>query len=166
MLGLNALGSLHTAVSLVAIVAGAIALIRDKEISSTNGLGKLYAIATVITCATGFGIFHHGGFGPAHAVGAITLVVLAAAALAEYTRTFGRASRYVAIVGWSATYFFSWIPAILETATRLPPSAPLFATQQAPALQAVPPVLFVVFLVGAALQIRRERAKRALPLPA
>jgi uncharacterized membrane protein YhaH (DUF805 family) len=50
------------------------------------------------------------------------------------------------------------IPAVTETATRLPVKAPLVANAEAPALQAVIGVLFVVFLIGAALQVRRLRA--------
>ncbi len=34
---------------------------------------------TILTCVTGFGIFQHGGFGKAHMLGIITLVVLAIA---------------------------------------------------------------------------------------
>lgn len=40
MFGLTQLGVVHTAISLVAVAAGAIALIRDKEITLGNTLGK------------------------------------------------------------------------------------------------------------------------------
>ena len=79
MFGLTPLGVVHTAISLVAVIAGVIALVRDGRISSGNGLGKLYVITTALTCLTGFGIFQHGGFGKPHMLGIITLVVLAAA---------------------------------------------------------------------------------------
>jgi uncharacterized membrane protein len=162
MLGLTTLGVFHTAVSLVAAAAGAIALIRYKEISSKNRIGMLFVITTVITCLTGFGIFQHGGFGKPHQLGIITLAVLAIAALAEYTRTFGRVSRYVAVVSYSATFFFHWIPAVTETTTRLPPGAPLIANAEAPELQAATAGLLLLFAIGAALQVRRLRRG---PLP-
>jgi hypothetical protein len=38
----------------------------------------VYIWTTVLTCLTGFGIFQHGGFGKPHALGVITLLVLAA----------------------------------------------------------------------------------------
>ena len=69
MFGLTQLGVIHTAVSLIAVGAGLIALFRDKEISPRNGVGKIYIIATILTCLTGFGIFQHGGFGKPHALG-------------------------------------------------------------------------------------------------
>ena len=50
MFGLTQLGVIHTAISLIAVSAGLIALFRDKEISPRNGVGKIYIIATVLTC--------------------------------------------------------------------------------------------------------------------
>ena len=98
MLGLTPLGTFHTAISLIAVASGAIALVRDKEISPRNLLGKTYVITTVITCLTGFVIFQHGGFGKPHVLGIITLVVLGVAGVAGTTQLFGRASRYVETV--------------------------------------------------------------------
>jgi hypothetical protein len=156
---LTPLGTIHTAISLIAVAAGLIALIRDKEISPRNRVGQVYVIMTVLTCLTGFGIFQHGGFGNPHVLGIVTLIVLAVAAIAGYSRLFGRASPYVETVSYSATFFFHWIPAIAETSTRLPLGAPLVASAEAPELQAATAALFVVFLVGATLQVRRLRAR-------
>ncbi|TMH47580.1 MAG: hypothetical protein E6H59_03335, partial [Betaproteobacteria bacterium] len=101
MFGLTPLGVIHTAISLIAVAAGLIALIRDKEISPRNMLGKTYVIATVITCLTGFGIFQHGGFGKPHTLGIITLIVLAVAYVAGYTKLYGRLSPYIETVSYS-----------------------------------------------------------------
>jgi uncharacterized membrane protein len=159
MFGLTPLGIIHTAISLVAVAAGFIALIRDKEISLKNGVGKIYVIATVLTCLTALGIFQHGGFGKAHALAIITLVVLGVAYVAGYTRLYGRASPYIETVCYSMTFLFQMIPGITETLTRLPLGAPLVASPEAPALQAASGVLFVLFLIGATLQVRRMRAR-------
>jgi uncharacterized membrane protein len=146
-------GAFHTAISLIAVAAGLIAFIRNKQISSKNRVGQIYVVATVITCLTGFGIFHHGGFGKPHVLGIITLVVLGIAAVAGTTRLFGRASRYVEMVSYSATFFFHMIPAVTETATRFPLGAPLATDDNAPGLQAAAAVLFVAFLIGATAQV-------------
>ncbi|MES2072760.1 MAG: hypothetical protein V4488_20560 [Pseudomonadota bacterium] len=94
MLGLTPLGTLHTAISLVAVLAALIAFFRDKAILPSSTLGKTYIYATILTCLTGFGIFQHGGFGKPHMLGIITLVVLGVAWLAGKNK-FGGASRYV-----------------------------------------------------------------------
>ncbi len=97
-------------------------------------------------------------------------IVLGIAALAEYTGLFGRKSRYVAAVSYSATVFFHMIPAVTETTTRLPSGAPLFADADAPGLQLIGAALFVVFLIGAVLQVRflrgRERSEGGTALGA
>ena len=159
MFGLTQLGVIHTVISLIAVAAGLIALFRDKEISPRNGVGKIYIIATVLTCLTGFGIFQHGGFGKPHTLGIITLIVLAVAYVAGYTKLYGRLSRYIETVSYSATFLFHLIPGITETTTRLPLGAPLLPNADAPALQAATAVLVVLFLIGATLQVRRLRAK-------
>jgi uncharacterized membrane protein len=163
MFGLTPLGVIHTAISLVAVAAGLIALIRDQEISPRNGLGKIYIITTILTCLTGFGIFQHGGFGKPHVLGIITLVVLGVAYVAGYTRLYGRLSPYIETVSYSATFLFQLIPGVTETTTRLPLGAPLLPSAEAPALQATSAVLFVVFLIGATLQVRRLRARLGQP---
>jgi uncharacterized membrane protein len=155
--GLTYLGIFHTAVSIVAVIAGLIALVRDKQITLGSDIGKLYVITTVITCVTGFGIFQHGGFGKPHMLGIITLVVLAVAYAAGTTQWFGRASKYIEVVSYSLTFLFHWIPAITETSTRLPIGAPLLSSPDAPELQKATAVLLVLFVIGAALQIIRLR---------
>lgn len=156
MLGLTTLGTIHPAISLVALAAGIIALIRDKEISPRNFVGKLYIWTTVLTCLTGFPITQHGGFGKPHALGIITLLVLVVAALAGKSK-FGHASRYVEVVSYSATFFFHWIPTIVETTTRLTVGAPLITNRDGPELQAATGVLFLIFLMGASVQVLRLR---------
>jgi uncharacterized membrane protein len=159
MLGLTTLGTLHTAISLVAVATGAFALLRDKEISCGSLLGKTYVIATALTCLTGFGIFQHGGFGKPHVLGILTLVVLGIAAAAARTTIFGRISPYVATVGYSLTFFFHMIPGLTETSTRLPVGAPLVSNPEDPRLQAAIGVCFILFLLGATLQVVKLRGK-------
>lgn len=162
MFGLTSLGVFHTLIGLIAVAAGLVALIRDKEISPRNSLGKIYLVTTVVTCVTAFGIFQHGGFGKGHALAILTLLTLVVAAIAGYTRLFGRASRCVETVSYSATFLFHWIPAITETSTRLPPGAPLASSPEAVGLQAATGVLVTLFLIGATLQVRRLRGTRPL----
>jgi len=151
---LTPLGTFHTAISLIAVVAGVIAFVRDKEISPKNLVGRIYVTTTVITCLTGFGIFQHGGFGKPH--------VLGVAAVAGNSRLFGRASPYVETISYSATFLFHMIPGITETSIRLPLGAPLVANADAPALQVATGVLFAAFLIGATLQVGQLRAKSRL----
>jgi hypothetical protein len=160
MFGLTTLGTIHTAISLVALAAGFAALARAGAISTRNTAGATFVIATVLTCLTGFGIFQHGGFGNPHVLGIVTLFVLAGAYAGERA-AFGRASRYAATLGYSFAFFLHFIPATVETLTRLPAGAPYLANADDPRAQPIIGVFFVLFVIGAVLQFVRLRRTRA-----
>lgn len=162
MFGLTPLGTIHTAISLIAVVAGAVVLWRDKEITSRTRAGQVFLGGTVLSCLTGFGIFQQGGFGNPHILGIITLIVMAAAFAAERAAVFGGLSRYVATVGYSLTFFFHFVPGTVETLTRLPAGAPYLANPADPKAQPIIGFFFLLFLIGATLQVRRLRAAAAL----
>ncbi|QPF75397.1 hypothetical protein G8A07_22390 [Roseateles sp. DAIF2] len=167
MFGLTPLGTLHTAISLVALAAGLSALLRDGQIVAGTRSGRIYAIATLLTCLTGFGIFNHGGFGKPHVLGIVTLVVLALAWAAGRRGLFGAAAAYVEVVAFSATFFFHLIPGVTETTIRLPVGKPLFSGPDDPGLQPIAAGLFLLFLIGATWQVLRlRRARRGAPQPA
>ncbi len=159
MLGLTTLGIIHTAISLVALVTGFWALARDREIR-LNPLGKVYLVSTVLTAATGLGIFQHGGFGPPHALSILTLLAVALGTVAAISAPFGRASRYIQAISYSTTMLFHLIPGFTESLTRLPPGAPLVASAEAPVFQGIYGTLFLIFLIALAFQLRRLHQSR------
>jgi uncharacterized membrane protein len=165
MLGITPFGMVHTIISLVAVAAGVVALVRYGEINSRIASGRVYLLMTVLTCLTGFFIFQRGGFGKPHALGILTLLVMAIAWGAERWNWFSRLSAYVSVVGYSLTLFFHMIPAITETATRVPPSRPLASDPEAQIVQAGVGLAFLVFLVIAALQVRRVLLGRRMRPP-
>lgn len=160
MLGLTTLGIFHTAISLIALAAGFIALARHKAISTRTRSGVVFVGGTVLSCLTGLGIFQHGGFGNPHILAIVTLVVLTIALAAEYRAVFGTFSRYVATVSYSLALFFHFIPGTVETLTRLPAGAPYLANPEDPKAQPIIGFFFLIFLVGATLQVLRLRAAR------
>jgi len=168
MFGLTPLGSVHTLIALVALVAGFGAIVRDGRIGTDDALSRTYIWTTVLTCLTGFGIFQHGGFGVPHALGIVTLAVIGLALWRGGSRWFGGLWRYVPTVALSLTLFFHLIPGATETFTRLPAGRPLFSGPEDPALQKVVGLLFLLFLAGAALQVwwLRGQSQRKAPVGA
>ena len=160
MFGITPSGMFHTVIALIAVAAGITALAKYREIAIATAPGRIYVLLTVVTCVTGLFIFRHGTFGVPHTLAVLTLVVLFLAIAAEKRASFGRLSRYVSVVGYSATLFFHMIPGFTETATRVPEGAPLVSGPEAPELRAAVGAAFVVFLIGAALQVRRIRREK------
>ncbi len=160
MFGLTQIGVFHTAISLIALVTGIIALIRDGKISWKNLVGKIYVITTVIVCVTGFFIFQHGGFGKPHVLGIITLIVLGfALAAGTEKKPFRKASRYIETIGFSATFFFHLVPTFTEGLTRLPANAPLASSPDDPTVKLAIGICFILFLIGVTFQIKKLRAE-------
>lgn len=106
---------------------------------------------------TPLGIFHtwHDRF--AHVLGVITLAALALAGVAGKTQVFGRLSVYIQTISYSATVLFLGISTVTETLTRLPPSARVVASPEAPIFKTLYLGLLILFLIGATLQIRKLR---------
>lgn len=157
MFGLTTLGLIHTIISLFAVAAGFVALLRDGKITWDNSLGKFYVITTILVCLTGFGIFQHGGFGKPHALGILTLIVLAIAF--GTGNSSGKLAPYIQTFCYSLTFFFHWVPAITETSTRLPLDAPLASSPDDPRIQAAIGVCLVLFIIGTTVQITMLRKK-------
>lgn len=154
MLGLSALGAVHTAIALVAVISGFAMTLRFGRIGADLALGKTYIAGTALACLTSLGVFMHGGFNVAHSLALMTLVVLGVAAAAGRHRATSRAATYVETLGYSTTLFFHMIPALNETFTRIPVGAPLFTGPDDPALQRLFGFVFLAYLLGVAAQVR------------
>lgn len=157
--GLSTIGIIHTVIGLVALGYGAVALVQAGRIDPATRAGRVYLATTALAALTAFALFRRG-FGPPHVLALLTLLALAVGAIAGRRAANSFAARLVETVAYSSTFLFHLIPGITESATRLPPSAPLVASPEAPALQAVYGVLLVLFAIGLTLQIRRLRATR------
>jgi hypothetical protein len=152
-LALTPLGVFHTAISLLAIAAGAWALARDKVIV-LNWLGKIYLAATALTAATGLMMFRHDVWRIGHSFSVLTLALLAIGTLAAATPLFGRASLYVQAFSYSSTMLIHMITGLAETLTRLPPGAPLVTAANAFIFKDIIIALVLLTLAGVALQFR------------
>jgi len=155
-MGITTLGAVHTALAIVALLAAFVSLGRTGLIAWNSRVGRLYVVTTVLTCLTGFGIFRRGGFNEAHLLGVATLLTVGLAWLAA-RGTLGSRSPYIETVALSLTVFFHFIPGITETSLRLPVGAPLVASTEEPWLKVAASILFLVFLLGAWLQVRHLR---------
>jgi hypothetical protein len=58
---------------------------------------------------------------------------------------------------YSLAFFFHFVPGTVETLTRLPVGAPYLANPDDPKAQPIIGAFFVLFLIGATLQVLRIR---------
>jgi uncharacterized membrane protein len=154
MFGLSALGAVHTALALVAVVCGFAITFRFKGIGTHLSFGWTYVVCTTLACLTALGVFAHGRFGVPHALALMTLVVLAVCVVAGRHRETSRPAQYIETLGYTTTLLFHMVPAIIETTSRLPAGAPLFSGPDDPGLQPVLAFLVLAYLLGMAFQVR------------
>jgi hypothetical protein len=161
---LSTLGILHTAVSIIAVLIAFYALFRDGKINPANGRGKLYVWLTVITCLTALPIMKTGHLTAGHYVAVTVLILLPIGIYAG--RLFGKLADYLQVIIMSTTLFFSLIPAVVETLTRLPADHPTASGPNDPILQKGLMALVLLYVMGALYQIvkLREQRKAVQPL--
>ena len=155
------LGWLHTVMGIIALISGVVALVKYKEITPQTRSGQIYLVTTLITAGTALAIFQHGAFGPAHGLAVMTLAALAVGTVASTTNLFGKLSRYVRAVSYSATLLFHSIPAVTDSLMRLPVGDPVLTSIEDPVLKMCYAVLLFLFLVGVSLQLRWVYSQRA-----
>jgi uncharacterized membrane protein len=157
---LSNLGIFHTVISILAIIFGVIAIVRDGKINPKNGIGKWYIILTIATCLTSFGIMKTGHFTPAHGLSILVLVLLTIGIYARSIWKKGTRGATAEIIILSLTLFLSFIPAITETLTRLPIAQPIAENQDASIVQMSNLGLAIVFTLIIIFQIRKARTLR------
>jgi hypothetical protein len=158
---LTPLGLFHTLLSLAGVGLALAALYRNRRVDAGTTIGRAYLASVLLTTVTGLPIFRHGAVTPPHILGVLTLLALAALAIARTTRWLGPASAYVETASGSATVLLMLIPTVTETLTRVPPSAPVAAGPDSPVVVGLSMLLIVVFLVAVSWQLRGLRVSRA-----
>ena len=148
------LGWFHTAIGIIALYSGGFTLFRYKEILLRTRSGQIYLVTTLVTAGTALAIFQHGAFGPGHALAVMTFLALVVGTVAATTTLFGRLSRYLQAVSFSATLLFHSIPAVTDGLLRLPVGDPVLMSIKDPVLRMCYLALLVVFLIGISLQLR------------
>ena len=157
LLNITAFGAFHTIIAIIGVVAGFVALIRHRQIRLDTAAGAVFFWFTIGAAVTGLFIFRRGSFGAPHVLSLLTLVVLALAWWAERRNGFGRLSGYATVLFNLTALFFHFIPAFVETLTRVPLGAPFATGPEDTRLFGPIGTAFVAYLIGAVWQILRQR---------
>lgn len=164
---LSTLGIIHTAISLAPVVAGLYGFARYGAIVPATRSGKIYLSTIILAVLTSAGLSSTGGFNEGHALGIVTLVVIAGSLAINRLAFLGRLKPYLATLGLSFSYFLLIVPAINETLKRVPLSQPLASGPESPIVQTALLVWLVIFLSGLSVQtyLIHKRAVATARLP-
>ncbi|MEG0186330.1 MAG: hypothetical protein RR704_23070 [Stenotrophomonas sp.] len=156
---LSPLGVVHTALSLVPVLAGLYGFIRHRAIAPATRPGKVYLWGLVLSVVSALGVSSTGGLNPGHAFGIVILLVAFGGVGMARLGFLGRARPYLGTFALSFSFLLSLVPGTNETLTRLPPAHPVAAAPLAAPVPATLLVWLVLFVIGFALQCRRIRAR-------
>ena len=163
ILGMTTLTFVHVVISLIGIVSGFVVVFGLLTAKRMDGWTALFLSTTAATSATGF-LFPFHKFLPSHAVGIVSLVVLALA-------TFGRYARHLA-GAWKSIYAISAVVAlylnvfvlIVQLFLKVPALKALAPTQtEMPfkLVQLAVLLLFVVLGIFSTIRFRQEQLRPA-----
>ena len=149
---------LHTAISLIAIVAGLMALAAMLKGQTPVRLTGIFLGLTVLTSLTGY-LFQNASITPAQITGAVSLAILAVALFAYYGQHLaGRWRTAYVVTAVAALYLtcfvlviqsFIKVPALHALAPAVPPAGPVFGAVQG--------VVLIAFLVAGWLAVKAGR---------
>ena len=132
----------HVVISLIGIVAGLVVMFAMFDSNRMSGLTAIFLITTILTSATGLIIppLISDKFLPSQAISILSLVLLAIACLALYSKHLSGGWRWIYVVTALVSLYlncfvlviqsFLKIPALSALAPGVPPSGPVFGAVQ------------------------------------
>ena len=148
---------IHVAISLVAIVSGVVVVYGLAANRRFDGWTAIFLATTIATSVTGFG-FPIEGMTPGIAFGLISLVVLALAVYARYSRRLAGVWRPVYVVGATFAFYLNLVVLIVQSFQKVPALHALAPTQAEPPFLAVQLVSLGIVITLGARAVRRFRA--------
>jgi len=145
---------LHVIISLVGIATGLVVVLAMMAGKRLAGWTGLFLATTVLTSVTGF-FFHSTAFGPPHVVGVLSLVILALAIPALYSKRLAGGWRKVYVIGAIASLYFNCFVGVVQAFQKLPFFNALAPTQKEPPFLIAQGLLLAIFVVATVVSLRK-----------
>ena len=161
--GLTTFTFVHVVLSLIGIFSGFVVFFGLLAGNRLDGWTAIFLVTTVLTSVTGF-FFPFHAFLPSHGVGIISLLVLAVAIFARYSRHLaGGWRRTYAITAMIALYLNVFV-LIVQVFRKVPALEAMAPTQSEPPFkitQLVVLLIFIALTIAAAIRFRSEPIRTA-----
>ena len=158
-LGSPALTIAHVAISLIGIFSGVIVGLGLLAGKRMDGLTSLFLWTTILTSVTGFVFFPFHGVTPGIVIGILSLIALAFAWVARYTKKMQGGWRKVYVITAMISLYFNVFVLIAQSFQKIPALHALAPTQsEAPfkIAQLCCLLLFAIWTILAAMKFRSE----------
>jgi len=158
----------HVLISLAGIAAGVLVVFEFLVRRTSPRLIAVFLATTTATSATGY-LFPVTRFLPSHAVGIISLLVLAVAIYAYYRRRLEGQWKTIFVIGSVTALYLNVFVAVVQSFLKIPALQTLAPTQSEPPFktaQLAVLVLFIALGVASVLRNRKATTKTDHPFPA
>ena len=118
-MSVEAFTTLHVIISLLAIVAGLVALVAIAGGRRLDAVTGFFLLTTILTSVTGF-FFHSKAIGPPHIFGVISLVALAIGLVALYGRRLVGLWRPAYIVAAVLSLYLNCVVLVVQSFQKIP----------------------------------------------
>jgi len=154
--GMTTLTFVHVALSLIGIFSGFVVAYGLLTAKRLDGWTALFLVTTVATSMTGF-LFPFHKFLPSHAIGIVSLLVLAIALVARYVRHLAGAWRRTYVISAVIALYLNVFVLIAQAFMKVPALKALAPTQSEPPFLVAQLVCMVIFIVLGIFAAKRFR---------
>jgi hypothetical protein len=146
----------HTLISLIGIFSGLVMLAGWLGGHRLEGWTKLFLITTILTSVTAFGFPFHG-LTPPIGVAIMSLVVLAVALYARYSRQLLGAWRWVFVVTAVVAFYLNFFVLVIMAFRHVPALHALAPTESEPPFQQTQLAVLVLFVIFGIIAVKKFR---------
>ena len=154
-LGMPPLTLLHTLISLVGIVTGAVVMTGLIKNNPMKGMTLVFLLMTIATSVTGFLFFPFVTFLPSHGVGTLSLILLAVALYALYAKHLAGPWRPAYVVTAVAAQYFNVFVLVVQLFLKVPALHAMAPKQSEPPFVITQAVVLVGYIVVGVLGVKR-----------
>jgi hypothetical protein len=163
-MSIAAFTTLHVIISLIGIVTGLVVLAAMSRGQYLRGLTTTFLVTTILTSVTGF-FFHSASFGPPHVIGVISLLILAIALYALYSKSLTGSWRGTYVVTAAIALYLNCLVGVIQAFQKIPALHALAPTQTKEPPFVIAQVLLlvlIVYLTRRALRLFPGRSRHAV----
>jgi hypothetical protein len=150
----------HVFISILGIASGLIVMERFARNRLLGLSNTIFLVTTIATSATGF-LFPFNGFTPAHAVGILSLVILAIALFALYAGNLIGPWRWIYVVTAVIALYLNVFVAVVQAFQKVGRLRALAPTQSEPPFALAQGAVLLLFVIIGIVAIRRFRPPTA-----
>ena len=154
MTGLQIFTLVHVAISLIGILTGIIVAFGMLSAKRLDGMTAVFLGTTVLTSVTGY-FFPYHGFKPSYAVGAISLVVLAIAIYARYSRHIAGGWRRTYVITAMIALYLNCFVLVAQGFMKVPALNALAPTGSEPPFLIAQIIVMLIFIVWTVLAVKK-----------